>query len=117
MTFSFAQRLNLGIRHKLFLAFGTVATFTVTACVVSWALFSEAGQTIDELGNRNIPAIATSLELARLSAEIAAIAPTLAGSASETEREQTFQGLQNQSALMKDMLGRLQGERPSIVTR
>ncbi len=116
---SFAQRLRptwlpsitLGIRHKLFVAFGTVATFLVTACVVSWALFTEAGETIRDMADKNIPAIASSLELARLSAEIAAIAPALAGSTTETEREETFQGLQAKSVAMQDLLGRLQGEK------
>jgi len=116
---SFVQRLrptwlpslNLSIRHKLFAAFGVVAAFTVAACVISWALFTEAGRTIHDMADQNIPAIASSLELARVSAEIAAIAPTLAGSANETEREETFQGLQAKSVLMQELLGRLQGDK------
>jgi methyl-accepting chemotaxis protein len=103
--------LNLSIRYKLFIAFGSVAAFTVAACIVSWALFSEAGRTIHDMAGKNIPAIASSLELARVSAEIAAIAPALAGSASETEREETFQGLQAKSVAMQELLGRLQGDK------
>jgi len=104
-------RLNLSIRHKLFVAFGTVAAFTVAACVVSWALFTEAGRTIHDMADKNIPAIASSLELARVSAEVAAIAPALAGSTSETEREETYQGLQAKMVLMQDLLRRLEGDK------
>ena len=103
--------LNLSIRLKLFAAFGAVAAFTVVACVISWALFGQAGRTIHDMADKNIPAIASSLELARVSAEIAAIAPALAGSTSETEREQTFQGLQAKSTTMQELLGSLQGDK------
>jgi len=100
------------IKHKLYLAFGTVAALTIAAASVSWILFGQTGRTIDAIAGRNVPQIANSLQLARLSAEIAAIAPALAGSNNETEREQAFQNLQAKQIGLEDIFAKLEAADP-----
>jgi methyl-accepting chemotaxis protein len=104
---SISSRIRLGIKYKLFAAFGVVSALTVATGIVGWILFDQAGRTIVAIAGKNIPEIATSMELARLSAEIAAIAPALAGSGNETEREQAFQGLRAKEVALADQLSRL----------
>ncbi|HTO84006.1 MAG TPA: methyl-accepting chemotaxis protein [Methylomirabilota bacterium] len=108
----FASLPKLGIKQKLYAAFGAVAALTVAAAAVSWMLFANAGATIDEIAGKNVPEIADSLELARVSAEIAAVAPALASSASETERQQVFQSLQAEQRALEDLFARLSAADP-----
>ncbi len=104
---------KLGIKQKLYAAFGAVAALTVAAAAVSSLLFANAGSTIDTIAGKNVPEIAGSLELARLSAEIAAVAPALAGSTSEAERQQIFQSLQGQQRELEALLARLSAANPN----
>jgi phosphoglycerate-specific signal transduction histidine kinase len=104
-------RVHLGIKHKLYLAFGLVASLTIAAAGFSWVLFDRAGTTIDALTGTNIPEIANSLQLARVSAEIAAVTPALAASPTDADREQTFQALQAKQAALRELFSHLEETR------
>src|SRR5579859_3056773 len=108
----FASLPKLGIKQKLYAAFGAVSALTVAAAAVSWMLFANAGATIDEIAGKNVPEIADSLALARVSAEIAAVAPALASSASEAERQQVFQSLQAEQRALEELFARLSAVDP-----
>ncbi|MBI3453039.1 MAG: HAMP domain-containing protein [Rhodospirillales bacterium] len=99
---------RFGIKHKLFLSFGAVAALTVAASGVGWVSFNNAGQAITHITNQNMPAIAASLEVARMSAEIAAVAPTLAAVTEEKDRRQVAAGLKSKQEDMAALLRRLE---------
>jgi methyl-accepting chemotaxis protein len=72
------RRRSLGIKGRLFLAFGLVATLTVLASMVAFVSYDRVGGRLADISDHNIPAMTISLTLARESAEITATAPALA---------------------------------------
>lgn len=76
----------LGIKAKLFLAFGGMAMLTVGASAVAWYAFTDIDRSVTRITAESIVGMAASLRLAEKSAEIAATAPALITSRSEEER-------------------------------
>jgi hypothetical protein len=72
------RRRSLGIKGRLFLAFGLVAALTVLASAVAFVSYDRVGGRLADISDHNIPAMTISLTLARESAEITATAPALA---------------------------------------
>ncbi len=100
-------RRTFGLRHKLFAAFGVVAATTVAASIVAWINFTGAGATIQDITARRMPSVVGSLQLARVTADAAAIAPGLATAADESERFEVLSTLQEKEAAMQEQLGKL----------
>jgi class 3 adenylate cyclase/phosphoglycerate-specific signal transduction histidine kinase len=76
----------LGIKAKLFLAFGGMAMLTVGAGAVAWYAFTDIDRSVTRITAESIVGMAASHRLAEKSAEIAATAPALIASRSEEER-------------------------------
>lgn len=99
---------RLGLRHKLFLAFGVVAATTVAASVVAWINFSGAGRTIEDITDRRVPSVIASLQLARVTADTIAIAPALAAAGDESMRFEALNALQEKEGAIQEQLSKLQ---------
>jgi hypothetical protein len=78
----------LGIKAKLFLAFGGMAMLTVGASAVAWYAFTDIDRSVTQITAKSVAGMAASLRLAEKSAEITATAPTLIASRNEEERVQ-----------------------------
>ena len=78
----------LGIKAKLFLAFGGMAMLTGSASAVAWYVFTDIDRSVARITAESIVGMAASLRLAEKSAEIAATAPALIASRNEEERVQ-----------------------------
>jgi class 3 adenylate cyclase/phosphoglycerate-specific signal transduction histidine kinase len=76
----------LGIKAKLFLAFGGMTMLTVGASAVAWYAFTDIDRSVTRITAESIVGMAASLRLAEKSAEITATAPALIASHSEDER-------------------------------
>src|SRR5246500_6000516 len=76
----------LGIKAKLFLAFGGMAILTVGASAVAWYAFTDIDRSVTRITAESIGGMAASLRLPEKSAEITATAPALIASRSEEER-------------------------------
>src|SRR5215475_3261051 len=76
----------LGIKAKLFLAFGGMTMLTVGASAVAWYAFTDIDRSVTRITAESIVGMAASLRLAEKSAEITATAPTLIASRTEDER-------------------------------
>lgn len=76
----------LGIKAKLFLAFGGMAMLTVGASAVAWYAFTDIDRSVTRITAESIVGMAGSLRLAEKSAEITATAPALIASRGEEER-------------------------------
>src|SRR5579864_4760563 len=72
------RRRGMGIRARLFVAFGVIAALTVLASSVAFVSYNRIGGTLADITGRNLPAMNISLRLARESAEITAAAPASA---------------------------------------
>src|SRR5215470_6123726 len=76
----------LGIKAKLFLAFGGMTMLTVGASAVAWYAFTDIDRSVTRITAESIVGMAGSLRLAEKSAEITATAPALIASGGEDER-------------------------------
>jgi methyl-accepting chemotaxis protein len=76
---------RLGIKGRLFAAFGGVAALTVLASVNAFISYTHLGTMLTTVADDDLPAVANSLSVAKVSAEIAATAPALV---SVTKKEQ-----------------------------
>src|SRR6201982_4286453 len=69
----------LGIKAKLFLAFGGMAMLTVGASAVAWYAFTDIDRSVTRITAESVVGMAGSLRLAAKSAEITLRAPRPTG--------------------------------------
>ncbi len=100
-------RTNLGIRARLFLAFGAVAGMTVIASVAAWLSYSNLSDSLGRLANTHLPAMTVAAQLAETGGAIIATAPALISAADEHEQETIWTDLavllSRMSALLEKM--------------
>ncbi len=82
---------RLGLRGRLFAAFGAVALMTVLASAVGFVSYNRLGHTLNAITTVKMPAVDASLRIAKTSAEIAATAPALLAAASKAETVEALQ--------------------------
>lgn len=75
-----------GIKGKLFLAICALAGLTAIASAVAWYVFADIDRTVTRVTGESLPGMVSALNLAELSAEIAATAPSLMASRDQEER-------------------------------
>ena len=106
--------IRFGIRDRLVSGVALLAVLTALACTVAWTSFKKVERSVDELVGRDMVKVRLSLDIAQQSAEIAALVPKLAASATADERRTDDEALQDkQEALDKSVaaLGSLMQER------
>lgn len=91
---------RIGIRGRLFLAFGAVAVATIVATVVAWISFTRLGDTLELIVGRNVPAVTLAAQLAEHGGGIIGTAPALSSAKDDVEREQIWMEL---SSRLHDM--------------
>jgi methyl-accepting chemotaxis protein len=100
MARSIASRRGFGIGGKLLSAFIVVAGLTVVASGYAYWSYENMGRTLDDIADRNLPAMTLSLHLAKSSAEIVSGAPKLSAATDVAERRQALATLEeNQQEL------------------
>ncbi len=91
---------RIGIRGRLFWAFGAVAVATIVATVVAWVSFNRLGDTLELIVGRNVPAVTLAAQLAERGGGIIGTAPALSSAKDDAERERIWMQL---SARLQDM--------------
>jgi methyl-accepting chemotaxis protein len=86
-----SMKPRLGLRGRLFAAFGAVALMTVLASAVGFVSYNRLGHTLNAITTVKMPAVDASLRIAKTSAEIAATAPALLAAASKAETVEALQ--------------------------
>ncbi|MES9962085.1 MAG: ATP-binding protein [Candidatus Sedimenticola sp. 20ELBAFRAG] len=96
---------RIGIRGRLFAAFGLVAMATVAAAIVAWISFTRLGDTLDDMAGRSVPAVTYAAELAEQGGGIIGTAQALAAAQNENERKRAWEllaiRLQGMNALLE----------------
>ena len=100
MTVSF----RIGIRGRLFWAFGAVATLTIAATIVAWVLFTRLGDTLELIVGSNVPAVTLSAQLAERGGGIIGTAPALSAAQNNGERERIWTQLSTHLQNMNTVL-------------
>ena len=101
------RRANLGIKGRLFLAFGLVAALTVLASTVAFVSYDRIGGRLADISKHNMPAMATALTLARESAEITATAPALASAPDKKSHDAEMAALGEHLRTLNALIDRL----------
>ncbi|MET0105222.1 MAG: hypothetical protein ABW072_08765, partial [Sedimenticola sp.] len=98
---------HIGIRGRLFAAFGVITVTTIAAAIVAWFSFTRLGDTLDDMAGRSVPAVTHAAQLAEYGGGIIGIAPALAAAQNENERKRTWEllaiRLQDMNALLEAM--------------
>ncbi len=81
------REINFGIGKRLILAFGGVGLLCVLVSFVSWNGLTQLNTTQNEISERKVPAIASSLNLANQTSQLVASAPLLTSSKTDEERQ------------------------------
>lgn len=92
--------VRFGIRFKLFAAILGLAALTLVAGGVALLVFSETDRAVHRVTEQSLPNVIAALKLAETSAEIAAAAPAIVASASQAERIETREALEQQEAVL-----------------
>ena len=100
-------RRTLGIRGRLFLAFGLVAALTVLASGVAFLSYDRVRDSLADITGKNLPAMGSALALARESAAIAAASPVLASASDQKAREAAASALDARMRKLDELIGTL----------
>src|SRR5882724_3007108 len=87
------SRYRLGLRGRLFSAFGVVAALTVLASSSAIISYDSLGRSLGAIAEKSLPEITRASEVVRTAGEVAAAAPRLLTAADAAEREQAFKVL------------------------
>ncbi len=85
------DQVVIGIRGRLFFAFGLVVFMTMITGIIGWFSYSRLGQSLDQVVQTNIPTMNLVARMSEYGATITGIAPSLAAARDEVEREKTWQ--------------------------
>ncbi|MES9881476.1 MAG: ATP-binding protein [Sedimenticola sp.] len=81
---------RLGIRGRLFLAFGVVATLTVAATIVGWISFARLGEGLESIVGQNVPAVTAAARLAEKGGTVIGLVPALSAAENDQERARAW---------------------------
>jgi len=87
------SRYRLGLRGRLFSAFGVVAALTVLASSSAIISYDSLGRSLGAIAEKSLPEITRASEVVRTAGEVAAAAPRLLTATDAAEREQAFKVL------------------------
>jgi methyl-accepting chemotaxis protein len=99
--------LRLGVRGRLFTAFGAVAALTVGASAAGYLSYAAVGNALGVIERDALPAIGLSLRLSNEAAQIAADGPRLLGAATPKETSDATQALDRQQEKMSQAVAAL----------
>lgn len=110
---------RFGIRARLFLAFGALAIGMVVSGIAASLLLTQVGGMLNNVANRNIPEVVTSLRLEANVGALVAGAPALVRAETELQRSDQWAVLEDRRALVQkdlDGLHALLGNKPAVET-
>lgn len=95
---------RLGIRARLFGAFGIVAAMTIAATAVAWLSFGSLGDRLNRIVAVDLPTVTLAARLAETGSAITATAPILAAATTEKERSRSWSRLTKNLNDMRSLL-------------
>jgi methyl-accepting chemotaxis protein len=81
----------LGIRGRLWLAFGVISLLPVIAAVVAWLAFADVGVRMDLVADKRLPQIETALRLAAKTEQLVGYGPALVAAPDAKTRHDLWQ--------------------------
>src|SRR5437763_9443761 len=84
---------HLGLRGRLFTAFGIVAALTVLASGSAMISYDSLGRSLGAIAEKSLPEIARASKVIRAAGEVATAAPRLLAATDPAERESALKVL------------------------
>ncbi len=84
---------RLGLRGRLFAAFGAVAALTVLASGSAIVSYGNLGQSLGAIAEKSLPEITRASKVVKAAGEVTAAAPRLLAATDPAEREQALKNL------------------------
>ena len=101
---------HLGLRGRLFMAFGVVAALTVLASSSAIISYDSLGRSLGAITERSLPEITRASKVVRAAGEVAAAAPRLLAATDAAEREHAFKVLTDARQELTQSIGALAAE-------
>jgi methyl-accepting chemotaxis protein len=101
---------HLGLRGRLFTAFGVVAALTVLASSSAIVSYDSLGRSLGAIAEKSLPEITRTTKVVRAAGEVAAAAPRLLAATDVAEREQAFKVLTAERQELTQTIGSLATE-------
>jgi methyl-accepting chemotaxis protein len=101
---------HLGLRGRLFMAFGVVAALTVLASSSAIISYNSLGHSLGEIADKSLPEITRASRVVRAAGEVAAAAPRLLAATDVAEREQALKVLTAERQELTQTIGALAAE-------
>jgi methyl-accepting chemotaxis protein len=101
---------HLGLRGRLFAAFGVVAALTVLASSSAIISYDSLGRSLGAIAEKSLPEVTRASEVVRAAAEVAAAAPRLLAATDAAEREHAFKVLTAARQELTQSIGALAAE-------
>ena len=101
---------RLGLRGRLFTAFGVVAALTVLASSSAIISYDSLGRSLGAIAEKSLPEITRASEVVRAAGEVAAAAPRLLTATDAVEREQALKVLTATRQELTQTIGALAAE-------
>ena len=98
---------HLGLRGRLFMAFGVVAALTVLASGSAMISYDSLGRSLGAVAEKSLPEITRASEVVRAAGEVAAAAPRLLAATDKAEREHAVKVLTAARQDLKQTIGAL----------
>ncbi len=105
-----ASWYHLGLRGRLFLAFGVVAALTVLASGSAIISYDSLGHSLGAIAERSLPEITLASKVVRAAGEVGAAAPRLLAAKDAAEREQASKLLSAARQELNQAIGALAAE-------
>lgn len=81
-------KIAFGIRSKLLIAFGSVVSGTLLACMIGSAAFGHVAKALSEISGKSVPLMSESMQLSQSGMTLSAVLPVLANASSQEQRQQ-----------------------------
>ena len=108
---------HLGLRGRLFTAFGVVAALTVLASSSAIISYDSLGRSLGAIAEKSLPEITRASKVVRAAGEVAAAAPRFLAATDPTEREHALKVLTAARQELTQTIGALAVEDTARLTR
>ena len=108
---------HLGLRGRLFTAFGVVAALTVLASSSAIISYDSLGRSLGAIAEKSLPEITRASKVVRAAGEVAAAAPRFLAATDPTEREHALKVLTAARQELTQTIGALAVEDAARLTR
>lgn len=111
------SKLRVGLRGRLFLAFGLVAALTVIASINAIVSYNSLGNSLGVIADRSLPEITRSSQVVKAAGSVSAAAPSLLAAANDEEREQAARMLTLSRDDLTRAIGALSSEDAELLNK